>query len=71
MANARMVVAACLDEAVRLAGAGGRVSIDGETHVPADRLHSLLLLAREALEAGDGEIPDERVRQAGLTPSPD
>ena len=66
MAEARAVLVACLDEAILATRVRGRVSIDGETYVPAERLHSLLTLAREALDAADRDIPDERIRQSGL-----
>ena len=66
MANARDVLAACLDEAVLLAKPSGRVSVDGELYVAAEPLQSLLLLAREAFAAGDRPIPDDRVRGSGL-----
>jgi hypothetical protein len=69
VANARDVLAACLDEAIRLATPSGRVAIDGENYVAAAQLQSVLLLAREAYLAGDGEVPDARVRESGLPPS--
>lgn len=68
MAKARDTLAACLEEAVRLATPSGRVSIDGERYVPAGRLQAVLLLARDALVAGDGDIADDRVRESGLSP---
>jgi hypothetical protein len=66
VANARAVLAACLDEAALLATPSGRISVDGEKYVSAEPLQSLLLLAREAFAAGVGQIPDERVRDSGL-----
>jgi hypothetical protein len=54
------------DEAARLATPSGRVSIDGSDDVSAGELQSVLRLAREAFAAGDGEIPDDRVRESGL-----
>jgi len=68
MADAQAVLRAALDEALRLSAPNGRVSINGQNYAPADRLQSLLSLAREALDAGDGQIADERVRASGLEP---
>jgi hypothetical protein len=67
--NARHVLAVCLDEAVRLAEPTGRVSVDGGQYVSAEPLGSVLLLAREAVAAGDGDLADDRVRESGLPPA--
>jgi hypothetical protein len=69
MANAKKVLAACLDEAVSLATPSGRVSVDGQLYVPVEQVRSVLLLARAAFDAGENEIADESVRDSSLSPS--
>ncbi|MDX6409677.1 MAG: hypothetical protein QOE13_2748 [Gaiellaceae bacterium] len=69
MANAKEVLAACLDEAVSLATPSGRVSVDGQLYVPVEQVRSVLLLARAAFDAGDDAIADDRVRESSLSPS--
>jgi hypothetical protein len=60
MANARAVLEIALDEAGLLAHTGGD---------PEKDILPIIRLAQEALKAGDGEIPDERVRDSGLHPA--
>jgi hypothetical protein len=59
MANARAVLEVAIDEAALLANTGGTL----------DQIRPILNLARTALHAGDGEVPDEEVRQSGLRPT--
>ena len=56
MANARAVLKEAVDEAGLLAGSGGTL----------EELQALAVLARSALWAGEGEIPDDEVRNGGL-----
>lgn len=56
MANARIVLEEAVKEAALLANSGGSL----------EELQELANLARTALAAGDGEVPDEVVRDGGL-----
>jgi hypothetical protein len=59
MADARVLLEAVIREAAQLANTGGHL----------EELQSLALLARTALDAGNGEVPDEVVRASGLHPA--
>jgi hypothetical protein len=59
MASAREVLDATVREAALLAN----------TEATIDQVRPLLNLARDALDAGDGELPDEQVRESGIHPS--
>ena len=58
MAQARAVLEVALDEADLLAHSGGDV----------EEIAPIIRLAHDALRAGDGDIPDEQVRDSGLHP---
>jgi 8-oxo-dGTP pyrophosphatase MutT (NUDIX family) len=56
MADARAVLREAVEEAGLLATTGGSM----------EKLQALALLARKARWAGEGEVPDEEVRESGL-----
>jgi hypothetical protein len=58
VADARTVLELAVREAALLANSGGHL----------EQLQDLANLARDALDAGDGELDDDRVRQGGLSP---
>jgi hypothetical protein len=59
MANARAVLKEAVEEAALLAGTGGEL----------EELQALAKLAAKALHAGDGDVPDDEVREGGLHPT--
>jgi len=58
VADARTVLELAVREAALLANSGGH----------PEQLQDLANLARDALDAGDGELDDDRVREGGLSP---
>jgi hypothetical protein len=56
MADARAVLEEAIREAALLANTGGHL----------EQLQAPAPLARDALDAGEGEIDDDRVREGGL-----
>jgi hypothetical protein len=46
----------------------GEAALLAETGGQLEQLQALAKLARSALEAGDGEVPDDEVREGGLSP---
>ena len=59
MANGPDVLRAAIEEAAELARSGGTLS----------ELQSLALLAKTALDAGDGQVADDEVRKSALQAS--
>jgi hypothetical protein len=59
MPRAPEVLDATVREAALLANTGGSL----------DQIRPLLYLARDALDAGDGEISAQRIRDSGIHPS--